>query len=152
MGIPVSKLSLILFFISSFLGSVVNADVLSITDFETVDKGMRSKYDIEVPSNLIEIYSKDDWESFWEKHTFSGIPNFRTRPSPNIDFDKYYVLVAIVHSINTGVSSLEIKSVEISTSHENKPLSIVTESKQAGSVAMVITVDTRPYHIIKIRK
>lgn len=148
-----NNISLILtIIISSFIISVASAETQNIADFETVDKGMSSKYDIDVPSNLIEIYSKDHWEIFWKKHTYHGIPNFRIRPSPDIDFNKYYVLVAIDHSKNTGASSLEIKSVEISPNHENKPFSVVTESEQTGSVAMVIAEDTRPYHIIKIKK
>tara|TARA_R110001592_G_scaffold1039_1_gene6085 strand:+ start:1752 stop:2180 length:429 start_codon:yes stop_codon:yes gene_type:complete len=137
---------------SSFIISFANADTNRVIDFETIDKGSSSKYDIDVPSNLIEIYSKDHWEDFWKKHTDSGIPNFRTHPSPKINFAKYYVLVAIDRSINTGVSSIEIKEVEISPNHENKPFSVVTESKHIGPITMILTVNTRPFHIIKIKK
>jgi hypothetical protein len=60
-------------------------------------------------------------------------------------------LVAIDHYKNTGASSLEIKSVEISPNHENKLFSVVTESEQTGFVAMLIAEDTRPYHTVKIK-
>lgn len=139
--------------ISLTITSKSQSGSMQILELETIDKGGYSKYEIEVPSRLIEIYSKDQWLSFWSKHTYSGRPGFRIKSAPYIDFNDYYILVAIDHTLNTGTSSIRIKSVETSSlPNSYKPLSVTIESEHAGLTAMVLAMNSRPYHIVKIPK
>ncbi len=117
--------------------------------FETVDKGQYSDYEGENKQQIIEIYNKEEWENFWRQHVKGTYP---PPPVPDIDFIKYYVIVAMDEVRNSGGYSLEIKEVKVDSSVGNRPFEITLQLVQPGSAAEVTGVITRPYHIIKVKK
>ena len=149
-----NRLPLILIIIISTLFiNVASAETQHMTNFETIDKGTVSHYELSSQATTLEIYNHDDWSNFWKVHQhINASSNAPTRPLPEINFVHYYVLAAIDQPRGSGGYVLEIKAIEIDLKHENKPVNIVVESQQPGNIVSTISVITRPYHIIKIRK
>ena len=130
--------------------SSANAEISTVVDFETIDKGYISNYRLDVPTRMIEINNHKDWSIFWGLHSSSGIEGFRERPVPSIDFEKHYILVAIESAVNNRAASLTINSIEVN--HDGLPLSIALQSRVALSNALTLSIDSRPFHIVKVKK
>ena len=128
---------------------IVTATTIRKAVFETVDKGFYSHYEGDNRQQIIEIYNKSKWKTFWEQHTKGIYPQ---PPLPIIDFTKYYVIVAMDEIRSSGGYALEIKEVKVDSAIENRPFNIVIQLSQPGSATATTAAITRPYHIIKVRK
>jgi len=129
--------------------AIANADTIKKIDFETIDKGVYSQYEENNKQHVIEIYNQNDWQTFWNKHTNGTFPPLEL---PKINFQKYFIVIAIDEIRNSGGYTLEIKDITIDTAFENRPFGIILKLKQPGSAATTTAALTRPYHIVKIKK
>ena len=122
-------------------------------EFETIDEGIFSNYNEGIFSNykknkreyIIEIYYQHDWETFWYKHT-RGI--FPPPELPEINFQKYFIVIAIDETRKTSGYFLDIENIFVAPAIENQIVQITLQLRQPGPV--VQRVSTRPYHIVKI--
>jgi hypothetical protein len=135
---------------------MASADTKRIRDFETIDKGTNSYYDKHDRSQLIEIYNYDDWSKFWADHKHLKVPKLppgmTNEPLPEVNFDEFYVLVALDQLRGSGGYLVEIKEIETNPKYGNRPVTIFVVSQQPGDITGTISLMTRPYHIIKARK
>jgi hypothetical protein len=118
-------------------------------NFETIDQGVWSHYKINDKQHIIEIYNQNDWQAFWNQHTESITPAPKL---PAVDFQKYFILIAIDEIRPSGGYAIEIKEITIDTAAENKPFAITLQAKQPGSASGNLSALTRPYHIVMVKK
>jgi hypothetical protein len=127
------------------------ANARSSVNFETVSKGGDSRYQLDVPTQILEIYSQEKWETFWQDHTLSNIGNLPTRffekALPEVDFKRYFVVVAMDRIRGGGGNSIKVIDVEVD---RNRLFSVNIGTSRAGSAAITTAEMNRPYHIIKI--
>ena len=136
--------------ISLLSTATVHADIIKKTVFENIDKGVYSQYEEESnKQHIIEIYTQNEWKNFWDQHTISTFPSPEL---PKIDFQKYFILIAIDEIRSSGGYTLEIKEITIDTAFENRPFEIAVIINFPGSAAGTTAALTRPYHIVKIKK
>ncbi|MBU4304595.1 MAG: hypothetical protein KJ893_03065 [Candidatus Omnitrophica bacterium] len=135
--------------ISLLSTATVHADTIKKTAFETIDKGVYSQYEENNRQHIIEIYNQDEWQEFWNQHTSGTFP---LPELPEIDFQKYFILIAIDEIRSSGGYTLEIKEIAIDTAFENRPFEIAIIINFPGSAAGTTAALTRPYHIVKIKK
>jgi hypothetical protein len=117
--------------------------------FETIDKGTYSHHEENNKQHIIEIYSQNEWQKFWDKHVSGTFP----KPDlPKIDFQKYFTIVAIDEIRSSGGYALEIKEITIDTAVESRPFVITLKVMYPGSASVTTSALTRPYHIVKVKK
>ena len=134
---------------SLLIATTVYSDTIKKIPFETIDKGTDSKYGKNNKQHIIEIYKQHDWKIFWGQHTNGTSPSPKL---PGIDFQKYFIVIAIDEIRSSGGYTLEIKEITIDTALENRPFKITLQAEQPGSAGITTSVLTRPYHIVKIKK
>ncbi len=134
---------------SLLTATTVYSDTIKKMPFETIDKGEGSKYEKNNKQHIIEIYKQHDWKIFWGQHTNGTSPSPKL---PEIDFQKYFIVIAIDEIRSSGGYTLEIKEITIDTALENRPFKITLQAEQPGSASITTSALTRPYHIVKIKK
>ena len=135
--------------ISLLSTATVFADTIKKTVFETIDKGVYSQYEENNKQHIIEIYTQNEWQKFWNHHTIGTFPSPEL---PKIDFQKYLIVIAIDEIRSSGGYTLEIKDIAIDSTLENRPFDITITLNYPGSAAGTTSALTRPYHIVKIKK
>ena len=117
--------------------------------FETIEQGIWSHYAIDEKQHMIEITNQNDWQTFWDQHT----NNISPAPQlPEIDFQQFFILIAIDEIRASGGYTLEITEITIDTAAEHRPFVITLQAKQPGSASANISALTRPYHIVRVKK
>ena len=77
--------------ISTLFINVASAETQHMTNFETIDKGTVSHYELSSQATTLEIYNHDDWSNFWKVHQhINASSNAPTRPLPEINFVHYF--------------------------------------------------------------
>jgi len=146
MIIKTIKILALLFFYSTY---ACGGGLLTVTEFETLDQGGSSKYSKRLTSPIIEIYDNDSWQEFWAQHTFSGIEKYPSKQRPSVDFTKHFVVVVIAETPNSNSSSIEAKSVQVSSTGKLSGATI--ESSVVAPGAFRLAIEMRPYHIILVK-
>jgi len=142
--------------IAMFSSGVLALDTLSNAELITVEKGILSRLDSNEGAHTLEIYNNEGWLAFWEEHKSVGVPDLPPElmhePAPYVNFDEYYIVVAMDQIRGGGGFSIEIVSVEVDAANESKPHTIVTKVRQPGYSVGAIALMNRPYHIVMIRR
>jgi len=153
MSYAVAVLSVLLTIFSS---ESLAIDTLSNAELITVEKGVLSRLDNNERAHTLEIYNNEDWLAFWEEHKSVGVPGLPPElmheSAPYVNFDEYYIVVAMDQVRGSGGYLLEIASVEVDGANGNKPYTIVIKLEQPGHSVGTISLMTRPYHIVMIRR
>jgi hypothetical protein len=134
---------------SLLIATTVYSDTIKTILFETIDSGAGSKYEKNNKQRLIEIYKQHDWKIFWGQHTNGTFPSPKL---PEVDFQNYFIVIAIDEIRSSGGYTLEIKEITIDTALENRPFRITLQAEQPGSASTTTNALTRPYHIVRIKK
>ncbi len=134
---------------SLLIATTVYSDTIKTILFETIDRGAGSKYEKNNKQHLIEIYKQHDWKIFWGQHTKGTFPSPKL---PEVDFQNYFIVIAIDEIRSSGGYTLEIKEITIDTALENRPFRITLQAEQPGSASTTTNALTRPYHIVRIKK
>jgi len=134
---------------SLLIATTVYSDTIKTILFETIDRGAGSKYEKNNKQHLIEIYKQHDWKIFWGQHTNGTFPSPKL---PEVDFQNYFIVIAIDEIRSSGGYTLAIKEITIDTALENRPFRITLQAEQPGSASTTTNALTRPYHIVRIKK
>ena len=134
---------------SLLIATTVYSDTIKTILFETIDRGAGSKYEKNNKQHLIEIYKQHDWKIFQGQHTNGTFPSPKL---PEVDFQNYFIVIAIDEIRSSGGYTLAIKEITIDTALENRPFRITLQAEQPGSASTTTNALTRPYHIVRIKK
>ena len=134
---------------SLLIATTVYSDTIKTILFETIDRGAGSKYEKNNKQHLIEIYKQHDWKIFWGQHTNGTFPSPKL---PEVDFQNYFIVIAIDEIRSSGGYTLAIKEITIDTALKNRPFRITLQAEQPGSASTTTNALTRPYHIVRIKK
>jgi hypothetical protein len=115
---------------------------ITTLEFDTIEKGFLSG--ITEKKNLI-IRTEDEWAKLWNKHTSTRIPH---PEAPVINFTENMILAVFMGQKPSGGFAVEITRVERC---ENELVVFFNEVEPPPD-AVVTTVLTQPYHIIRIER
>jgi hypothetical protein len=116
-------------------------------DFTTIARGSDSGY--QSASQIMVIDNSAQWIDLWQQHTSNTEP---PPPVPQVDFTRYSVVAVFAGEQPTGGYSVEIVSVETSSSQTQEQLAINVEHRQPSAGDFVTEALTYPYHMIRIAK
>jgi hypothetical protein len=116
-------------------------------DFTTIARGSDSGY--QSASQIMVIDNSAQWIDLWQQHTSNTEP---PPPVPQVDFTRYSVVAVFAGEQPTGGYSVEIVSVETSSSQTQEQLAINVEHRQPSAGDFVTEALTYPYHMIRIPK
>ena len=110
--------------------------------FETLEQGEDSGLSEAAEAA---ITSKEEWASFWERHTSISDP---PPALPDVSFDTEMVIYVFSGECGSGGHSVSIKSIEESSGN----LSVVYEKSSPPPDAMCTEALTQPHHIVRLKK
>lgn len=117
-------------------------------DFTTIARGADSGY--QSASQMV-IDNSERWIELWQQHTSNTEP---PPPVPQVDFSRYNVVAVFAGEKSTGGYSVEILTVETSSSQTTDlpSLAIAVRYRQPSAGDFVTEAFTYPYHTIEIPK
>mmetsp|Transcript_36612 Transcript_36612/g.85853 ORF Transcript_36612/g.85853 Transcript_36612/m.85853 type:complete len:203 (-) Transcript_36612:102-710(-) len=112
-----------------------------VENFDTLAQGSYSGI-----SHALEaaMTSKEEWSSFWEKHTSNESP---PPALPDVTFGTDMVICVFSGECGTGGHAVEIKRVEASSTS----LSVAYETTSPPPGAICTEALTQPHHIVRLK-
>ena len=116
--------------------------------FTTIARGADSGYQ---SVSQIVIDNSEQWSNLWQQHTYNTEP---PPPVPQVNFNSYSIVAVFAGEQPTGGYSVEILSVETSSSQtkEQGAIIITVQYCQPSAGDFVTEALTYPCHLIRIPK